>query len=474
MKVNTNNQWGVFKNALLKIQLISIKRQEARYLLAVSLIALIFSGCGAVATRISFYKPITEELKSGQFNKAIASFDQARKKGKFDNKDRFVYLIDSGLLNYYATNYDSSNQKLNLAESTAEDLYTKSLSRAAASMVLNDNILEYAGEDYEILYTNLIKALNYVSLNKFEDAFVEIKRANLKLELLDQKYGEDSTEIQKYAENETPGAQIDYSALKIRFSNDAFARYLSMHLYAADGKYDDAAIDMNLLMKAFETQPNVYNFNIPDANYSSPDGAILSVIGLAGLAPTKEALNLRIRTDKQLGLVQILYTDPWRNDSEYGHLILPVKEDYYFKFAIPQLVERPSVIKTIKVYADSNCIGELQLIEDVGKLAIETFEIKKTMIYLRSVIRSVVKGLAANKLKKKADTGGLEGWLKKAAIDVGTDISENADLRCSRFLPGRIFIGDFDLMPGTYNLSIEFLDEYDVIVKRQAFSGLSG
>ena len=111
---------------------------------------------------------------------------------------------------------------------------------------------------------------------------------------------------------------------------------LSILFYAAAGKIDDALIDYNLLKRAFIEQPYIYNFDMPDIKYlpESKDDAILSIIGLAGLSPVKEALNLRLRTDKDLNLVQILYTDPERQDSEYGHLALPVSEDYYFKFSI--------------------------------------------------------------------------------------------------------------------------------------------
>ncbi len=137
---------------------------------------------------------------------------------------------------------------------------------------------------------------------------------------------------------------------------------------------------------------------------------------------------------------------------------MPISEDFYFKFSIPQIVSRPSYVSRIRVYADKEFLGELQLLEDVAKVAQETFQAKKSLIYLRTVARAVFKGLAAYKAKKKADTGGVGGWLKKAAIDVATDISENADLRCSRLLPGRIYVGDFEIEPGTYDLTIEFLD----------------
>jgi hypothetical protein len=347
--------------------------------------------------------------------------------------------------------------KLSSAEDAADELFTKSISRAAASLALNDNILEYAGEDHEILYTNLIMALNYISLGEFDEAFVEVRRANEKLELLEQKYALAAEEFNSGNGDDEEKVEIDYEAVKVRFNNDAFARYLSMRMYAAEGKMDDARIDFDWLHSAFETQPHIYDFEPPDVKIASDDRALLSVVGLTGLGPVKEALNLRIRTDKDLDLVQVLYTDSERKDVEYGHLPIPVSADYYFKFAIPKLVSRSSIVSRIEILIDGKSVGELQLIEDISRVAGETFKAKSSLIYLRTVARAVAKGLAAHKLKVKADTGGLEGWLKKAAVDVATDISENADLRSARYLPGRIFVGDFEIEPGVYDLGIRIL-----------------
>ena len=240
--------------------------------------------------------------------------------------------------------------------------------------MLNDNVLEYSGEDYEILYTNLIKALNYAALGEFDDAFVEIRRANEKLELLEQKYADAAKELQGGVARDTADVDFAYDLKHVRFYSSAFARYLSMRIYAADGKFDDARIDRDYLEEAFATQPFIYNFPLPDIKYQTEDQAILSVVALAGVAPRKEALNLRIRTDKDLGLVQVLYTDTERENPEYGHLPINVKADYYFKFAIPRMVSGPSIVGRIRVLADSVEIGELQLLEDVGTVATETFE----------------------------------------------------------------------------------------------------
>jgi len=418
--------------------------------------ALGIIGCSSVATKKAFYEPITAELRSNNTDSAVVMLESAREKGKYAQKDRLLYFIDAGLLNHYAGQYETSNQKLHLAEQAADELFTKSVSRAVASIALNDNVLEYAGEDYEILYANLIKALNYISLDEFDDAFVEIRRANLKLELLEQKYADAAVEFERKRLDDTSRVEIDYDINKVRFNNDAFARYLSMHIYAADAKWDDAEIDYSHLLHAFESQPHIYDFPIPDVKYTSENKAILSVVGLAGLAPVKEALSLRIRTDKDLNLVQVLYDSPDMEHAEYGHFALPINADYYFKFAIPTIVSRPTLVGSIRVRVDNKNIGELQLVEDVCRVAEETFNARKSMIYIRSVIRAISKGLATHKAKDKVDTGGLGGWLKKAAIDVTSDLLENPDLRSSQFLPGKIYIGDFEIEPGIHDITIQF------------------
>jgi len=200
----------------------------------------------------------------------------------------------------------------------------------------------------------------------------------------------------------------------------------------------------------------------------------LSVVALTGLAPVKEAVNLRLRTDSQLNLVQVLYSDGPNKDSEYGHIPIPVSQDFYFKFSIPRLADRSSEIAGIVVRNGSTTIGELELLEDVSAIAHDTFEAKKSLILFKTVIRSLTKGLTAHQVKKRIDKetgGGLGGWLAKAAVDFGTDMIENADIRCARLLPGRIYVGDFDIAPGSYDLTVEFIGHDGTVLRIQEFPG---
>ena len=447
-------------------------------LIASFIVAALMLACGSVMTKNKFYAPIMEDVQNRNYGAAVAKIEAAKNGKKFAGKDRLLYYLDAGYANYYASEYNTSIEHLSKAEEAAEDLFTKSILRAAASMVLNDNILEYAGEDYEILYTNLIKALDFLALGNFDEAFVEIRRANLKLDLLEMKYAKAAEEFKNTKAKDDSlnvNEHLSYDIEKVRFNNDAFARYLSMHIYAADGKFDDARIDYNKFVDAFQSQPHIYDFSIPEVSYkaNNPDNEIISFIALAGMSPVKEAINLRIRSDKDLGLVQVLYTDGPKKGSEYSHLPFPVTEDFYFKFSLPTLMQRPSNIAGIKAWADDEYLGQLKLVEDISKVAEETFKAKRSLIYFRTIARAIIKGLAAHKAKADIDkkNEGLGAWLMKAAVDVGTDIIENADLRCSYLLPGKVYVGDFELPPGIYDLRVEFVNRDGYTISRQEFLG---
>jgi uncharacterized protein len=426
------------------------------------------SSCASVATQTKFYEPIQRDIAAGNYAAAAAAIEKAQQDGKYAEKDRFLYYLDAGLAYYYADSFAVSIERFSQAEAASDELFTKSISRAAASLLLNDNVLEYAGEDHEVLYTNIFKALDYIELGRYEEALVEVRRANLKLTALEQKYFQAAQQFRNSAQNDTNGVDLPYDIKPVRFSNSAFARYLGMHAYAADGKLDDARIDHDLFQEAFVTEPQIYNFNPPSVKYANDGKAILSVVAMTGSSPVKNDLKLRIRTDKQLDLVQVMYDGAEAGSTLYGQFNIPISEDYYFKFAIPVVTPGQSRVAKIRLLANGKSLGSLQLLEDVNRVAAEVFEPKKTLIYVRTVARALAKGLAAHKLKANIDEKNSDAfgkWLLKAAVDVGTDVLENADLRCSRLLPSYVYVGDFEIEPGNYDLSLEFLDSGNSLIQ---------
>ncbi|MBP7461234.1 MAG: hypothetical protein KBA26_08085 [Candidatus Delongbacteria bacterium] len=420
---------------------------------------ILLTACSLMQSGNDWHKPVARQMQNGQVDQAVAAIETAYRNGRYASKDRFLYYLDAGLAYHYATQPDSSNRRLHLAEQTAEDLYTKSVSRTALSWLWNDNVTEYAGEDYEVLYTNLFKALNFAAQGQWESGMVEIRRADLKLELLEQKYADLAAGMNRNQDsnNRIP---VTYQAERVNFHNDALARYLSMHFYAASGDPDNARVDYDKLVRAFEDQPAIYSFPVPAVNYQpAPGQAILSVVAMTGLSPVKEKFELRVRGDKTLDLIQVLYTDTQNQDAVYHQIPLRLDQDFYAKLSIPRVVERPGRIAAIRIYTGTQLLGQLQLLENTYSVALETFKAKQSLIYLRTVVRVVGKLLGGNRLKQEVDNPHFDGWLKKLLVDVYTDWSESADIRCSRLLPGKIWVGDFELPPGDYPVRLEFLDE---------------
>ena len=102
---------------------------------------------------------------------------------------------------------------------------------------------------------------------------------------------------------------------------------------------------------------------------------------------------------------------------------------------------------------------ELEMIEDIEKIALETYKIKEPLIYLKTITRAVLKGLAAEKGKSEISKqvgGGLLGDLSRLAADVAVDATENADLRISRFFPAKALVGEIEVTPGVHQFAIEY------------------
>ena len=125
--------------------------------------------------------PVKSNVAEGDYEKALSSL---KKSGlSKQSKNRLLYHLEAGLLYHLAGEYEQSNHFLENAEWISDELYTKSITGEAASLVTSDMMLPYRGEYYEYLFTNYYKLLNYLYLGNLEDALVEVRRINHKLSI---------------------------------------------------------------------------------------------------------------------------------------------------------------------------------------------------------------------------------------------------------------------------------------------------
>lgn len=385
------------------------------------------------------YAQIDAGVSAGSYGNALASLDNVNgnaRKTVYTSKNGILLYLDRGMIEHYAEQYSDSSQDLETAERLIEDAFTKSLSQEIGSYLLNDNVKDYSGEDYEDLYINVFNSLNYYHNNDLEGALVEIRRLNEKLNYLADKYEKAKDKVLE------SNPQVNPSQLPVeasQFSNSALARYLGMLFYRGTGRSDSARVDYEELGRAYSLAPGVYTNKIPssveDELSVSPGVGRLNVIAFAGLSPVKEPVNI---------IIPLPF--PYPNNTA--------------RLSLPKLVNRPQTIQWAEVVLDSGEKFRLELIEDMGAVARETFKSKYGLTVLKTTARTITKAAASAALAKTASDkknggeglGSLVGLLGK----IYTVASEQADTRLSRYFPCYALVGGINLEPGVYTVTVNF------------------
>ncbi|MFH1612666.1 MAG: hypothetical protein ABIB46_02875 [bacterium] len=325
--------------------------------------------------------------------------------------------------------------------------------------------MSYSGEDYENIYLNIFNALNYLNLNNFDEAMVEIRRVDHKLSVLEQKYLKECNHYNESQKN------IKFKVNKSNFHNDVLARYLSMICYKAENKVDDVIIDKEKILKAWKTQSQIYNYSIPpciEKFSEKTENPCLNVLAFVGKCPIKQQSEFSIHTLENIAVISSGFGKDYFEEFIY----LPIEPDLHFKFAVPYLVFSNSQVQKVKVFKDDVLLGELFLLENMGKVIYEVYEVKKKLVYLKAVMRSLGKSIAAHKTIKKI-TKGKEDTLLDIFAQIGAaavvNLSEQADLRCWYTLPEKCLVGEFKLPTGKNTIKVKYYNNGNSVIYEEIF-----
>jgi len=437
---------------------------------------LLLSGCSLLRTDKTHYAGIEHLLEETDYPAALAQIEAA-KEVAYTHKDRVVYYLDIGMLHHWNGDYEKSNEFLEQAERAIEENFTKSLSRSASSLILNDNALAYAGEDYEDVYLNIFKGLNYLALGKTDEAFVEVRRINNKLVQLEDRHAKIAKKL-----NEAEEAHQEFTVGKSPFQESALGRYLSILLYRNEHKWDDVRIDLEKISKGWKLQPNIYTFKKPDLSPSTQriesSKARLNVIAFSGLAPNKKASSFYIHTEENIIVLAGSSENYLGKQNLNGLAVIPwpeISAGYHFKIQLPHMERFQSKVGHIKVVVNNAATGNLQPLESLENAAVETFDIKKPIIYLKTITRAVTKGLSAEQAKQKmtSEMDSTMAFITRIAADLMIDQTENADLRVSRFFPGEAAISELHLDAGTYDIQINYYSTRGTLLHTDQRHGIS-
>ncbi|MCZ6633783.1 MAG: hypothetical protein O7G87_10275 [bacterium] len=418
------------------------------------------TGCATYALHTHDFRT---QLAGGHFEQALSSLKGVNKK-----TNRLLYHMENGLVEHYRGQFQASNKHFETAERLSDRLFTRSLSKEIASFVTNDAVRSYRGETFELTFIHYYRALNYWYLGLPEDALVECRKANLKLEKIASINGETS------------------------YKNDAFIHYLTGLFYEATGEWNDAYISYQDAARAYENYAD-FNFQPPpsldrdlarvedildgtpgvEIRFASTglhrptgDGELV-LFSEIGFVPRKIQKDIDlpiydhdIKRGKRVDIAIIANEISGRYHTPYRtHHV-----EYWLRAAIPAYESTHPQTHTIRVLAAGQRAESVPA-EDLASIARVTFEHQMPKILTRTVARGFVKYLAYRQADKKNKVLGFFTQLFTLSTEV-------ADTRSWVSLPNSIQIVRLHLPPGVHDLILQALDANGNIIETHSLQGV--
>jgi hypothetical protein len=413
----------------------------------------------ACAPSVTHYVMIDNSLLQGNYREADTIVE--RNKKKYGERNAVLYYMDRGMTLHLSGDYEKSNSYLEEAERLADSLYTKSITNESGAMFTNDNLLPYEGEDFEKVMLNIIMALNYVYLGKWDDALVEARKVDHKLNLYNDKYEKKNV-----------------------YKEDAFARYLSGILYESSGELNDAYISYNKAYTAYKDYR--LNYGTPVPIFLGEDLLWLSkALGLYDEYNNyqREFSNIKLKdinelqSNGELIFICLSGRAPFKEDFFVDAPVPDVSGNlYYLRIAFPRFVAQPSHVEYARIYIrNQNLEEKTYLMEDITAIAKKNLDDRIGRIQAKAIGRAVLKFTTAQIAKEAtAQKYGKDlGILVGSLFNIASVATEEADKRSWRTLPDKIQMSRIVLPPGNYDIDVHYIGTGGEIIDKKTFSDIS-
>ena len=374
----------------------------------------------------------------GDYALASGLLESSRK--DYGPRSELLYLLEKASLLHRAGQYRRSIDAFEQARQRYEQLYTKSLTGIASSLIFTDYSMDYRGEDFERILINVFQALNYAMLGEYAEARVEAKDADSKLAVINSRYPANQKNV---------------------YREDAFCRLLMGLLYEASPDAQDEADACLWFRQASEAYDQRY----------FPDYAVAAPSFLKEKTGQCPAAGPRERRPAEVYVFQ--YQDPAPFKEEIM-IPVPLPNGYVTQVAFPHYVRRPASGGSSAVFA-RNARGEdfsggaAECCEDIGAIAIKNLEDRKVRTIAKAAVKAGVKLAVEMKQEdsvyKHNGPGGAA--LYRLLADFYNVTTNRADLRSWQTIPGKIMVTRLVLDPGEYSLRFEARDGYGNVLRRK-------
>jgi len=392
------------------------------------------------------------------------------------SKDQLLYMMECGLILQVAGDYENSNKVFTEAAKIADQI-TISVSKQAASLLLNETTTDYNGEDFERVLIHMYLGINYLMLSKPDEARVEFKKVNDMLRDISVTTGKSYKQnlMAKYL----TAIAFEQIADQDNDMNDREFAYIEYkQIYELNPALNLVYRDLQRLAKQLGDTDD-YNMWIGKFGKrdTMPKGAgELIVIVQNGKGAIKKSRGSLLSDQAMKSSIQVTL-----NGMSLGEGVTIAGVMIALKNAenpIPKFVKRGGTINYLVVNVNDKDIERSYMLEDIATTAVKTLEDDYGRIYAKvaagiavKAAASVAAGYAAKKLAEQSDDlkgfSGIIGMVAGAGVGVGLLSQIKPDLRCWHTLPENFQLSRLFLPPGTYTITFKYVDNAGNIISTQ-------
>lgn len=400
------------------------------------------------ATYYRTHADFNSEFEHGDLKQALETLQ--KRENESEGRTRLIYFVNKGLLLSVLGEYEESNSYFEKAFLFGED-YRINYINEATSYLTNPNVTVYRGEDHEHLMVLYFKAINFLKMDRPEDALVECRRLNIRLNQLGDKYAAEE-KLQRNAFIHTLMGIIyqstdDYNNAFIAYRNamevyeNEYAKFFKMEPPDQLKKDLLEAAWRTGFMDEFET----YKLKFQMENFVVPvRDTDLIFFWHNGLGPVKSEWsinfvitpgqdNTMVFSNPDLGIAFPYHVEDQEERSKLSKLQI-------FRVAFPKYVERPLYYNTASLQVDSIAYP-LQLAEDINQVAFYSLKQRMLQEFAKGLLRAAMKKVAEQSLRKEDDRLG-------AVLGLVNALTEKADTRNWQTLPHSIYYSRVPLQEG--------------------------
>src|SRR5262245_33034853 len=394
--------------------------------------AACLTALGACATFSDTIQSTQRGLAQQQPKVALTEYEKLRPNAS----DHVLYLMNTGMLQRMAGDYDASTRSLEEAKHAIEALRALSLREQALSFTVNDATKAFIGEDFERVMVNNYLALNYLERGKLDEARVEA----MQVDVLLRDKGQKTTIVKPYEE-------------------DAFARYLTGIVYEDEGEWSDALISYRQAYEAYQKQLKAFGVEIPETlkhdlirladRVGIPDEArkYREEFGIKDTMSEAELLKLgEVILTVHAGLAPI--------KRERSTTLPNPATGRILRIALPQYRSRAQPFVYASLAADATHSAKTSRVENIQGIAEKTLDAEMPLITARAIARMAAKDTAAA-VAGSGNSNDSGAALIGLLVNIAAVATERADTRSWFTLPGEIHLARLPLAPGDYNIRIE-------------------